>query len=118
MDKLKQDCLFCDIIKKEAHSAVVYEDARTLAFKDIYPQAPVHIIIVPKIHIDKMIDVTEETVGYCADMLLRANELAKEFKIDQDGFRLVFNCDEYGGQTIYHIHMHLLGGRRMTWPPG
>jgi histidine triad (HIT) family protein len=118
MEKLKADCLFCKIIKKEIHSSVVHEDDKTLAFKDINPQAPVHIIIVPKIHVDKISDLTEETAEFIGDMTLTANKIAKEFKIDKNGYRLVVNCEEYGGQTIYHIHVHLLGGRRMTWPPG
>lgn len=118
MEKLKTDCLFCKMIKKEVHCSIVKEDERILAFKDINPQAPVHIIIVPKVHIDKVSDLTKDTAVVMNDMTLAAAEIAKELKIEKDGFRLVVNCEEYGGQTIYHIHMHMLGGRRMTWPPG
>lgn len=106
------------MIKKEVHCSSVYEDEKVLAFRDINPQAPMHVIIVPKVHIDKASDLTKETAGAVSDMVLAAAMIAKDLKIDKLGYRIVLNCEEYGGQTIYHIHIHLLGGRRMTWPPG
>ncbi len=106
------------MIKKEVHCSSVYEDEKVLAFRDINPQAPAHVIIVPKVHIDKASDLTKETAGVVSDMVLAAVMIAKDLKIDKLGYRIVLNCEEYGGQTIYHIHIHLLGGRRMTWPPG
>ncbi|GAA3894641.1 histidine triad nucleotide-binding protein [Halomonas cibimaris] len=112
------ECLFCKMIEREVPADIVYEDEHVLAFNDINPQAPTHVLIIPKKHIATLNDINEsdlETVGrlqYAAAKLARQNDFA------EDGYRVVMNCNEMGGQTVYHIHMHLLGGREFTWPAG
>jgi histidine triad (HIT) family protein len=111
--------IFSKIINKEIHADIVYETDSVLAFRDINPQAPVHILIIPKIEIPKVTDIDGKThAQLLGELFDAANKLAKELKIDQDGFRLVINCGDNGGQDVYHLHMHLLGGRKMNWPPG
>ncbi len=113
------DTIFSKIIKREIPADIVFETANILAFKDIRPQAPVHILIIPKIEIPKVTDINgKEHAQLLGELFDAANKIAKEMKIDQDGFRLVFNCGNNGGQDVYHLHMHLLGGRQMKWPPG
>ncbi len=111
------ECLFCKIINKEIPSELIYEDDKVVAFNDISPQAPVHFLIVPKEHIPSNDDinyVNSEVVGY---IFALAKKLAKEQGLE-DGYRIVNNCKEHGGQTVNHIHFHVLGGRQMLWPPG
>ena len=111
--------IFSKIINKEIPADIVYESDTILAFKDINPQAPVHILIIPKIEIPKVTDIKgKEHAVLLGEMIDVANKLAKERSIDNDGFRLVFNCGQNAGQDVYHLHMHLLGGRKMNWPPG
>lgn len=111
--------IFSKIINKEIHADIVYETDNLLAFKDINPQAPVHILIIPKIEIPKVTDIKgNEHSKLLGEMIDAANKIAKDSGIDEDGFRLVFNCGDNGGQEVYHLHLHLLGGRRMKWPPG
>ncbi len=113
------DTIFSKIIKREIPADIVYETDTILAFKDINPQAPVHILIIPKIEIPKVTDIKGSEHGQLLGELFdTANKLAKDMGIDKDGFRLVFNCGSNGGQEVYHLHMHLLGGRQMKWPPG
>jgi len=113
------ETIFSKIIKKEIPADIVYETDTILAFRDIKPQAPVHILIIPKIEIPKITDIDgKKHSQLLGELFDAANKLAKELKIDQDGFRLVFNCGDNGGQDVYHLHMHLLGGRKMNWPPG
>ncbi len=112
------DCLFCKIIRKEIPSTIVFENERIFAFRDINPQAPTHILIIPKEHISTLIDVSENHQKLIGEMIYTATTLAKDEGIDQNGYRTVFNCNPDGGQEVYHIHLHLLGGRKMTWPPG
>lgn len=112
------DCLFCKIINKEINSDILFEDDDVLAFKDINPQAPIHFLIVPKKHISTINDLQQEDEKLTAKMILTAQSLSKQENIDENGYRLVFNCNSDGGQEVYHIHLHLLGGRRMQWPPG
>tara|TARA_Y100001970_G_scaffold94742_1_gene119393 strand:+ start:4286 stop:4627 length:342 start_codon:yes stop_codon:yes gene_type:complete len=110
--------LFTKIINREIPADIVYEDKEIIAFNDINPQAPVHILIVPKKEIETLNDLEigdQEIVG---KMFLTAKILAKELNIDKTGYRTVFNCNEDGGQTVFHIHLHLLGGRQLVWPPG
>jgi histidine triad (HIT) family protein len=95
---------------------VVYEDDRILAFKDICPQAPVHVLIIPKMHIDTLNDLNDTRLG--GEILEVAAELAKKLGISESGYRTVFNCNNNGGQAVYHLHLHLLGGRQLHWPPG
>ena len=111
--------IFSKIINKEIPADIVFESDNVLAFKDIKPQAPVHILIIPKIEIPKVTDIKgKEHATLLGEMFDAANKLAKDLGIDKNGFRLVFNCGNDGGQEVYHIHMHLLGGRHMHWPPG
>lgn len=113
------DTIFSKIIKREIPADIVYETDNILAFKDIRPQAPVHVLIIPKIEIPKITDIDgKKHSQLLGELFDAANKIAKEMKIDQDGFRLVFNCGNNGGQDVYHLHMHLLGGRQMKWPPG
>jgi histidine triad (HIT) family protein len=111
--------IFSKIINKEIPADIVYESDNILAFKDINPQAPVHILIIPKIEIPKVTDIDgKEHAVLLGEMIDIANKLAEQMNIAENGFRLVFNCGNNGGQEVYHLHMHLLGGRRMKWPPG
>ena len=111
--------IFSKIINKEIPADIVYETDNVLAFKDINPQAPVHILIIPKIEIPKVSDINgKEHAELLGELFDAANKLAKEMGITEDGFRLVFNCGDNGGQEVYHLHLHLLGGRKMKWPPG
>jgi histidine triad (HIT) family protein len=111
--------IFSKIINKEIPADIVFESENVLAFKDIKPQAPIHILIIPKIEIPKVTDIKgKEHSALLGEMFDVANKLAKDFGIAKNGFRLVFNCGNDGGQEVYHIHMHLLGGRHMHWPPG
>lgn len=111
------DCLFCKIVDREIPAKIVHEDSDSLAFRDINPQAPTHIIIIPKEHTEKLSDLNEDDYIIVAKLVFIATRLARTEQL-KEGFRLVFNCGPYGGQTVYHLHLHLLGGRRMTWPPG
>ena len=113
------DTIFSKIITKEIPADVVFESDNILAFRDINPQAPVHVLIIPKIELATVKDLTgSEHAALLGEMMDAANQIAKEEKIDEDGFRLVYNCGRDGGQEVYHLHMHLMGGRRMMWPPG
>ena len=111
-------CLFCKIIDKEIPAKIVYEDEHVLAFEDLNPQAPVHILIIPKKHISTSLDIEEEDNELIGRMSCAANAIAKEKGIAERGFRTVMNCNKDAGQTVFHIHLHLLGGRGMHWPPG
>jgi histidine triad (HIT) family protein len=111
--------IFTKIINREIPADIVYETDNILAFRDINPQAPVHILIIPKIEIAKITDIKgAEHSTLLGEMYDAANKIAETEGIAESGFRIVFNCCENGGQEVYHIHMHLLGGRKMTWPPG
>lgn len=112
------ECLFCKIINREIQAEIVYEDERLLAIKDIRPQAPVHLLIMPKKHISTLLDLTEEDKDLIGNIYLVANRLAKEKSTAQCGFRIVANCGPDSGQEVFHIHFHLLGGRKLNWPPG
>lgn len=112
------DCLFCKIAKKEIPATLVYEDHDLMAFNDIRPQAPHHVLIIPKKHIATINDTDDIDKQLLGSMILRAKNIAQELKINEAGYRLVFNVNPGGGQEVYHIHLHLLGGRQMIWPPG
>ena len=112
------DDLFLKIIEREIPADIVYETDEVLAFRDINPQAPVHILIIPKIHIRTVNDLQPdhaELVGY---LYLAAKEIAREEKLSEEGYRLVMNCNKAAGPVVFHIHLHLLGGRKFSWPPG
>ena len=112
------NCLFCKIISKEIPSDCVFENENMYAFRDINPQAPVHILIIPKTHISTLNDVDDNHKLLVGEILLTSKMLAEKEGIAENGYRTVFNCNKNGGQEVYHIHLHLLGGRKMTWPPG
>jgi histidine triad (HIT) family protein len=115
---MTKDCLFCKIVASQIPSKKVYEDDFLLAFTDINPQAPIHIVIIPKKHIESLSDASKEDENLLGRIQIAASEIAKQFPEMKDGFRLVNNCGINGGQTVYHIHYHLLGGRAFVWPPG
>ena len=105
------DCLFCKIAKKEIPSQVVYEDKDVLAFKDIHPQAPVHILVIPKKHFGTLNDLSD--ISIMNPVFSAVQKIVKEQGIDQKGYRTVINCNKDGGQTVYHLHLHILGGRQL-----
>jgi histidine triad (HIT) family protein len=111
-------CLFCRIVKGEIPSRPVYRDDRLYAFHDINPQAPLHVLVVPHKHIATLDDLTEEDDGLVGEMVRRAAAIAREHGYNRRGFRTVFNCNAEAGQSVYHLHLHLLAGRRLGWPPG
>lgn len=104
------------MVRGEIQPDTVFENDHVLAFKDINPQAPVHVLIIPKRHIATMNDLDDAYLG--GEILKTASALAKKLDIAADGYRTVFNCNNHGGQAVYHLHLHLLGGRQLTWPPG
>lgn len=112
------DCLFCGIISGEIKGEVVYQDSSIVAFKDVNPKAPVHLLIVPRRHIATLLEVEQEDKGLIADILYVATKLARDHEISEDGYRVVINCGAAAGQSVFHIHFHLLGGRVLKWPPG
>jgi len=113
-----QDCLFCRIVDGEIPADIIYESELALAFRDINPQAPTHVLIIPRRHISTINDLNtgdEELVG---SLYLAAKEIAQQEGLADDGYRVVMNCGEGAGQSVFHIHLHLLGGRSLNWPPG
>jgi histidine triad (HIT) family protein len=112
------DCLFCKIIARTIPASIVYEDDRVLAFNDINPQAPTHVLVIPKRHIPSLNDVGTEDDQIVGELVRRAAAIAKERGLSDCGFRTVFNTNREAGQTVFHVHLHLLGGRAMHWPPG
>lgn len=111
------DCLFCKIVAGDIPAKKIYEDDLVVAFHDISPQAPVHFLVIPKKHIATLNDLQEDDRELAGHILYTAQRLANELGCD-DGFRVVMNCNEMGGQTVYHIHLHVLGQRQLDWPPG
>ena len=112
------DCVFCKIAAGAIPSSEVYSDDEFYAFRDIHPSAPAHILLIPRRHIEKITDLRAEDASFLGRFLLAANTVAQKEGIDKEGFRYVLNCDAWGGQEVFHIHMHILGGRPMAWPPG
>jgi len=112
------DCLFCKIITREIPASIVYEDDRVIAFNDINPQAPTHVLVVPKRHIATLSDLTPADDAIVGEVVRRGAAIAQERGIAAAGFRTVFNTNREAGQTVFHIHLHVLGGRSMHWPPG
>ena len=115
---ISEDCLFCKIIEGEIPANIVNQSEHALAFRDINPQAPVHVLIIPKEHIASCRDLNEENIHYLSEMALLAQKVAIEQGISENGYRWVINTGDNGGQTVDHIHLHLMGGRNMAWPPG
>lgn len=112
------DCLFCKMINGEIQPDTVYEDDEILAFNDINPQAPTHILVIPKNHIATLNDIGMDNHGLLGKLNLVAVQLAREIGLADDGYRVVMNCNAAAGQSVFHIHLHLLGGRNLSWPPG
>jgi histidine triad (HIT) family protein len=112
------DCLFCRIIAREIPASVIYEDDRVLAFNDINPQGPTHVLVVPKRHIPSLNELTPEDDAIVGEVVRRAAAIAADRGISTGGFRAVFNTNKDAGQTVFHIHLHLIGGRSLHWPPG
>lgn len=112
------NCIFCKIINRELPAKILYEDESLIAFNDIAPQAPCHILIIPKIHIATINDTNTNHQLLLGKMITVAKDLAADEGLAESGYRLVFNINQHGGQAVYHIHLHLLGGRQLAWPPG
>ncbi len=115
---MAEDTVFAKIMRGEIPSQKVYEDDEYFAFRDINPQAPTHILIIPRKPIPKISDATAEDRALIGGLVLKANDIARTLGLAEDGYRLVINCGKHGGQEVYHLHLHLLGGRQMKWPPG
>jgi len=113
---MSEDCVFCKIASKQIPVEPVYEDAEFIAFRDQHPQAPVHVLLIPKTHYATVLAVDD--AGVLGRALLAVNRIATDLGLAEEGFRTVINCRDNGGQTVYHLHLHLLGGRFMNWPPG
>jgi len=112
------DCLFCKIVAKQIPAKLAYEDDEMVAIHDINPQAPLHILLIPQKHISRITDIAESDLDLLGHLIFRAKRIVEEKKMAEPGFRLVFNSGADGGQTVFHIHLHLLAGRHMGWPPG
>ncbi len=112
------DCIFCKIINGEIPSKKVFENDKVFAFEDIDPKAPVHVLIIPKQHISSIAQITDIQAEILADMTVAARDIAKQLGVSESGYRLVMNVGKDGGQAVSHIHMHLLGSRQLSWPPG
>jgi histidine triad (HIT) family protein len=112
------DCLFCKMVSGEIKPDIVFEDDEVLAFRDVNPQAPMHVLVIPKTHISTVNDLTPEHTGLVGRMYLAAQKIAADEGVAEPGYRLVMNCNSEAGQSVYHIHLHVLGGRPMAWPPG
>lgn len=115
---MENNCIFCKIAAGEIPAKLVYQDDLLIAFHDINPQAPLHLLLVPRKHVATTLDLDASDAPMLARVFAVAGQLAREFGIAEDGFRLVNNCNRGGGQVVWHLHFHLLGGRAMTWPPG
>ncbi|HIG79292.1 MAG TPA: histidine triad nucleotide-binding protein [Cycloclasticus sp.] len=112
------DCLFCKMVNGEIAPDIVYENEAVLAFRDINPRAPTHVLVIPKKHIPTLADMTDEDTVLMGEIMQAAKKVAEQEGIAESGYRAVFNCKQDSGQEVYHIHLHLLGGRSMQWPPG
>ncbi|NLO22997.1 MAG: histidine triad nucleotide-binding protein [Fibrobacter sp.] len=112
------DCLFCKIVAKEIPSKMIYEDDEIFAFYDIAPKAPVHFLVIPKKHFTHLMEIEEGDSALMGKLLFHGQRLAKELGLEESGARFVLNCKEEAGQTVWHIHLHILGGRPLSWPPG
>jgi len=112
------DCIFCKIVSGDIPGDIIYQDDDVLAFRDLHPQAPVHALVIPKKHISTINDIQPADAELIGKLYLAASTIAKQEGMDESGYRCVINCNDDGGQTVHHIHLHLLGKRQMTWPPG
>lgn len=112
------NCIFCRIVNKEIPAKVVYEDDKVFAFHDINPQAPYHILVIPKKHLSTLLEISEEDKDLIGHIYMTINKIAQDLGFAERGFRVVVNCKEEAGQTVFHVHFHVLAGRPMDWPPG
>lgn len=112
------DCIFCKIARHEVPSRIVFENERLLAFQDLFPAAPTHILLIPKTHYTTLNDVPASEAVVLGELMTTAAQIARDNGFADDGYRVVMNCNSDGGQSVYHIHLHLLAGRKLTWPPG
>ena len=112
------DCLFCKIVDGDLPADIVYENDSLIAFRDIDPKAPTHILLIPRRHIATMNDLQGDDKGLAGELFVTATELAADEGLADEGYRVIMNCNEAAGQSVFHIHLHLMGGRKMTWPPG
>jgi histidine triad (HIT) family protein len=112
------DCLFCRIVRRELPAKILFENERLLAFEDIRPKAPVHVLVIPKDHFASLNEAPDGAEALLGEILLRARELARQKGVGESGYRVVLNTARDSGQEVFHIHFHILGGRRLTWPPG
>lgn len=115
---MQKDCIFCKIAAKELPAKVIYEDEHMIAFPDINPAAPIHVLVIPKKHIANLLEMQPEDVALVAHIMATIPKIADQQGLADEGFRLVVNTKDNGGQTVHHLHWHILGGRFMTWPPG
>jgi len=115
---MKPDCLFCQISDGKIPAKIIYQDEKAIAFNDINPQAPTHVLIVPREHIATINDLQKNHHELIGHLFQIAKNIAAEKGMSEDGYRVVMNCNKHGGQAVYHIHLHLLGERQMAWPPG
>jgi histidine triad (HIT) family protein len=111
------DCLFCKIIDKKLDAKIVYEDERALAFRDLHPQAPLHVLVIPKTHVASINELTQAHEADLGHLFLVAAEVAKQAGVQESGYRTVMNCGPDAGQSVSHVHLHVLGGARLGWPP-
>ena len=114
----EQDCLFCRIVDGNLPADIVYENGSLIAFRDINPGAPTHILLIPRRHISTMNDLQDSDASLAGEMFVTAARIAADEGLAEDGYRVVMNCNEAAGQSVFHIHLHLMGGRMMSWPPG
>lgn len=112
------DCIFCKIANKEIPARIAFENERLIAFHDLFPQAPLHVLIIPKTHYTTLNDVPTDESAILGEIMATASQLAADMDVAEDGYRVVMNCNKNGGQSVYHIHLHLLAGRQLGWPPG
>ena len=115
---MSENCLFCKIVSDKIPATIVYQDDRLVAFRDINPQAPTHVLVIPRMHISTLNELSAADDMLVGEMVRRASLIAKEFGHANNGYRTIFNCNANAGQTVFHIHLHLLAGRPMNWPPG
>ena len=115
---MTDDCIFCKIVHKEIDAEIVYEDDDILAFRDINPQAPVHVVFIPKKHIKTFNDISKSDADLMAQITLKIKDIALSEGIAEEGYRVITNCNYNAGQEVFHLHVHLLGGRSFAWPPG
>ena len=113
-----KNCLFCKVVNKQISVDMVFSKKSVLSFRDINPIAPNHVLIIPKIHISTLNDIRIDHINILGEMMLAAKEVAASEGLSDEGYRTIFNCNKNAGQTVFHIHLHLIGGRRLSWPPG